>query len=273
MTERANSKNHRGPSRRWLVYFALFLTLAGGLAVAIGWHLPAYTDAEAAERIRAGLECEPGIPNRDQDHRCPHELWRSSMDGLRTGKWGFVDTGAGVLLSGLTWCSFLWWTRGRSLKQLSTPKHGLSIIALASAAWLLQIPAYNLSFMTELARGYDPPWSDSIIIPISEVQSVLLWLFLPYVAIWLLFLVRARLPAKVFSNVSGRPLVNAFWTAVTALLFAPVALVLIGAILDGPVMTVPLLWLTLWLLLCARSAALTRHQAYSGPIGADESGD
>jgi hypothetical protein len=94
---------------------------------------------------------------------------------------------------------------------------------------------------------------------LASHTNLLQW-FLPYMAIWLLFVVGARLPARVFSNVPGRPLVNAFWTGITAVLFVLVASVLVGAILDGPILMVPVLWLTLWLLLCARAAALTRHR-------------
>jgi hypothetical protein len=79
-------------------------------------------------------------------------------------------------------------------------------------------------------------------------------------AIWSLFVVGARLPVRIFSRLPGRPLVNAFWTGVTAVLFVLVAAVLVGAVLDGPVLMLPFLWLTLWLLLCARAAALTRHR-------------
>jgi len=43
----------------------------------------------------------------------------------------------------------------------------------------------------------------------------------------------------------------------------PVGLVLVGAILEGPIVMVPFLWLTLWLILCARAAALTRHRPNS----------
>jgi hypothetical protein len=98
---------------------------------------------------------------------------------------------------------------------------------------------------------------------VPHFQSILLRLFLPYIAIWLIFIVGARLPASVFSNVPGRPLVNAFWTGAAALLFVPIGLVLIGAILEGPILMVPFLWLTLWLTLCARAAALTRHRLRS----------
>jgi len=233
--------------------------VVGCLLIAIGSVMPAYTNAAAAEQIRTGQECEPGIPNVSPDRRCPDEQWYKSMNNLRTGKWQLVDTGAGLVASGVAMLGFMLWNRKKAWRELSTPK-SVWIISLASAAWLLQIPAYDLLFMTELARGYYPPWSDSVVIPMSQVRNMLLWLFLPYLAIWLGFVVGSRLPAKVFSNASSRRLVNAFWTGVTALLVVPVALILIGAILDGPTMIVPLLWLVLWLLLCARSAALTRHR-------------
>lgn len=276
MTERAHTADHRGGFRRWLVYLALVMTSVGSLAVTVGWLMPAYTNAVTAERIRAGQECEPGVPNTSQDHQCPDELWHSSMDNLRTNKWHFVDVGAGLLMSGLMWCGFLWWTRKRDLRDLSTPKSGLGIIALASMVWLLQIPAYDLLFISELSRGYLPPWADSITIPMSQVQAILISLFIPYLVIWLLFVVGARLPAPLFSAAPGRPLINAIWTGLAALLLVPVILVLIGAIIDGPTMMVPLLWLSVWLVLCARAAALSRHggdPAQFGLFGTDTAED
>ncbi len=246
--------------RRWLTCLALLIAAAGLMLLAIGCLMPAYTDSEAAEQIRLGLECEPGILNANEDRQCDSQLWRRSMNALRTSKWSLVDSGAGLLLSGLTTCVFFWW-RGRKPSRLwLTPKSTLSILALAGLCWLVQIPAYALHFITEMTRGYHPHWADTIAIPVIESESILLGLFLPYMAIWLVFVVGARLPVSLFSTAPGRPLVNAFWTGASALLIVPIALVLIGAVLEGPTLMVPFLWLTLWLTLCARAAALTRHR-------------
>jgi hypothetical protein len=246
--------------RRWLTYVTLLIAAAGLMILIIGTLMPAYTDSEPAERIRLGLECERGIPNTDKDRRCDSQLWHRSMNSLRTSKWSLVDGGAGLLLSGLTTCVFFWW-RGRKPRRLwLTPKSTLSILALAGLCWLVQIPAYALHFITEMTRGYYPHWADTIAIPMIESESILLGLFLPYMAIWLAFVVGARLPVSLFSTVPGRPLVNVFWTGASALLMVPIVLVLIGAVLEGPTVMVPFLWLTLWLALCARAAALARHR-------------
>jgi hypothetical protein len=241
-------------------YLALFLLTAGLALLIIGSWMPAYTDPIAAERIRSGLECERGIANPDKNQECDSRLWHRSMDALRTNKWSLVDSGAGLLASGSTAYAFLWWNRQKSWRQLSTPKNRWSILVLVALAWLIQIPAYELHFITELTRDYYPHWADSIAIPIYQFRSILLRMFLPYMAIWLFFIVGARLPVVVFSTIPGRPLTNTFWTVASALLLVPIGLVLIGAILEGPIVQVPFLWLTLWLVLCARAAALSRHQ-------------
>jgi hypothetical protein len=247
-------------SRRWLICLAQLLAAAGLLLLVIGSVMPAYTDPVAAERIREGLECELGIPNTNSNQRCDSELWYRSMNTLRTSKWSLFDGGAGLVASGLTLGAFFWWSRRKPWRDVSTPKSSLSILALAGLSWLAQIYAYELYFLTEFVRGYDPHWADSITIPIFQFRRVLLRLFFPYMVVWLILLVGARLPAPVFSTIPGRPLVNAFWTGATALLLVPVGWVLIGAILEGPIVMVPFLWLTLWLTLCARAAALTRHR-------------
>ncbi len=241
-------------------YLALLLLAVGLALVIIGSLMPAYTDPMAAERIKSGLECERGIANTDKNQQCDSRLWYRSMDALRTNKWSLVDSGVGLLASGSTAYAFLWWNRQKSWRQLSTPKSIWPILALVALAWLSQIPAYELHFLIELMRGYYPPWADSIAIPIYQFRSILLRMFLPYMAIWLFFVVGARLPVVVFSTIPGRPFANTFWTVASALLLVPLALVLIGAILEGPIVMVPFLWLTLWLVLCARAAALSRHQ-------------
>jgi hypothetical protein len=264
MTERPIETREAGVQgqfpRRWLICFTLLIAAAGVMLLVVGLLMPAYTDSEAAERIRLGLECESGIPNTDKDRQCDSQLWHRAMNSLRTGKWSLVDSGAGLLLSGLTMSVFLWW-RGRQPRRLwLTPKSTLSILALAALCWLVQIPAYALHFITEMTRGYHPHWADTIAIPMIESESILLGLFLPYMAIWLVFVVGARLPVSLFATAPARPLVNAFWTVATALLLVPIVLVLVGAVLGGPTLMVPFLWLTLWLALCARAAALTRHR-------------
>jgi hypothetical protein len=261
-TREAGGEQPRLP-RHWSVDLALLLAIGGLVLVVIGSLMPAYTDPVVAERIRSGLECEPGIPNMNENLRCDSDLWYRSMNMHRTSKWSLVDGGWGLLVSGLTLGAFFWRARKKPWGQLLTPKSSLSILALAGLSWLMQIPAYALLFITKLTRGYYPHWADSIAIPTMQFQGILLVLSLPYMAIWLFFIVGARLPVAVFSTVPSRPLVNAFWSGAAALLLVPIGLVLIGAILEGPIVMVPFLWLTVWLTLCARAAALTRHRPNS----------
>jgi hypothetical protein len=246
--------------RNWFAGLALLLVVAGFALLVIGAWMPAYTDPVVAERIRSGLECQPGIPNTDENRRCDDQLWHRAMNTLRTNKWRLIDGGGGLLASGLTMAVFFGASRRKSWRQILTPGSSLSILALAGLAWLMQIPAYALLFVTELTRGYYPHWSDSIAIPMQSMLFGLFLLFLPYMGIWLVFVVGARLPVSIFSTIPGRPLLNAFWTTAAAMLLLLTGLVLVGAILEGAILMVPFLWLTLWLTLCARAAALTRHQ-------------
>jgi hypothetical protein len=133
-------------------------------------------------------------------------------------------------------------------------------MALVSLAWWMQIPGYLDLFTNGLSRGDYPWWADSIAIPMFGIESFVRRLFLPYLVIWLFFVAGSQLPVRVFSTIPGRPVVNVFWTVAAALLTVPIGLALIEAILDGMTLMVPVLWLTLWLVVCARAAALTRHR-------------
>jgi hypothetical protein len=252
--------------RNWFAGLALLLVVAGFTLLVIGAWMPAYTDPVVAERIRSGSECQPGIPNTDENRRCDDQLWHRAMNTLRTNKWRLIDGGGGLLASGLTMAVFFGASRRKSWRQILTPGSSLSILALAGLAWLMQIPAYALLFVTELTRGYYPHWSDSIAIPMQSMLFGLFLLFLPYMGIWLVFVVGARLPVSIFSTIPGRPLLNAFWTTAAAMLLLLTGLVLVGAILEGAILMVPFLWLTLWLTLCARAAALTRHRPNSAQL-------
>ena len=250
----------RSPLQQWLFYFALFFVVVGAISIAVGSFMPAYTDPAAAERIRSGLECELGVPNKNSNSRCDNQVWHRSMDALRTYRWRLIDIGGGLLASALSIFVFAKWNGRKSWKEMVTPKRSWSIIVLAALAWLMQIPAFMLFFAKEVtARDCCPWWADSIAIPIFQTDAVVLALFLPYMAVWVIFVVGGRLPASVFITVPGRPFVNILWTGAAALLCALIILYLIGAILDGPILMVPFLWLALWLALCARAAALSRH--------------
>jgi hypothetical protein len=257
-THQVDGDPRRSP-RRWLAYLALLFAGIGAILVAASSLMPAYTDPIAAERIRSGLECERGVQNENPNQVCDTEVWNHSMNSVRTYKWDLFDFGAGLLASALTLFVFAWRNGQRSWKQTNTPKRSLSILVLASICWLMQIPAYFLFFATEIKRGYHPFWADSLAIPVMATETFVRTLFLPYLVVWLIFVVGGRLPAPVFSKIPGRPVVGVVWTAAAALLFVPIALCLIGAILEGPTLMVPFLWLTLWLVLCVRAAALTRH--------------
>lgn len=253
--------------RRWCSHLALLLVVVGSALLVIGVMTPAYNDPVVAERIIMGQECTPGISNRDENLKCDSDLWHRSMSALRTNKWKSVDRGGGLLASGLMIAVFSWWTARTCRSRPLTAARSLWILVLASLCWWMQIPAYQLLFLSEGARDYYPHWADSIAIPIFQIQEVALELFFPYMAIWMIFVVGARLSVQLPSTARGRPLVNIFWTGATALLLVPIGFYLIIAILDGPMLMVPFLWLTVWLVFSVRAGALTRHRPYPAQFG------
>jgi hypothetical protein len=263
----ATTGAHDGPRRslqRWFVYIALLFFVIGAISLAAGSFMPAYTDPAAAERIFSGVECELGVPNKAKNSRCDSEVWHRSMDSLRTTKWRLVDVGGGLLTSAFSIFVFAKWNGGRSWNEMTTPKRSVTIVGLAALVWLIQIPAFMAFYAAEVSlRDCCPWWADTIAIPIFQTDAVVLMLFVPYMAVWLMFVGGGRLPAPLFRNIAGRPYVNILWSVAAVLLCVPIVLYLINAIVDGPIVMVPFLWLALWLGLCARAAALSRHLADS----------
>jgi len=249
---------------RWLRsldYIFLFVFLAGAILIVVGLFMPPYSDPIAIEKIRSGLECEIGVPNLKSGEMppCESDVWHRSMDGLRTHKWRLIDFGGGLMASAITLFGFVKWHARQSRSMVCTPKRSVTIVALASIVWLMQVPAHSLYYFVEFSRDCCPWWADSLSIPIVDTAQGVLVLLLPWIGLWLVFVAGARLPAPVFLTVPGRPLVNFIWTGAAALLFVPIVINLLIAIIDGPVTMVPFLWFALWLVLCARAAALSRH--------------
>lgn len=266
MNDHAGALAHNGNTfklarlSRWLNYFFLLVFLLGTILIVAGLFMPAYTDPMAVDRIRSGQECEYGVPNKNEYHQCDSDVWHRSMNSLRTYKWRFVDLGNGLLVSAVTLFAFAKWQARKSGRAMLTPRRAVSIVTLATVAWLMIIPASTLLYFVELARDCCPWWADSASIPIFITGEVVLTLLLPYVALWLIFVLGGRLPVPIFLTVPGRPFVNIVWTgAAVMLLCLPSAYGLVVAIIDGPILMVPFLWLTLWLAICARAAALSRH--------------
>lgn len=247
---------------RWLLCIALLLAVIGGSLLTVGILKPAYVDHIAAERLISGIDCdlENNAPDGSRGN-CNGKSWYQSMNALRTNKWPFVDAGRGLLLSALSLFIFAQWMRRKNWGEMVTPGR-ITILVLASLGWLMQMPALTLHLMEDLSRDCCPHWADSLGVSLMGILFGVLAGFLPCIAVWSMFVVGARLPAPVFSQLRRWPFLNIFWSSAAALLLCiPIAVYLVAAIFGGPVLMVPVLWLMLWLSLCARSAALTRHHS------------
>jgi hypothetical protein len=254
------------PMRRWILSVASVLALIGFVLVAIGSMMPAYSEPKAAQLIFSGAECVVGVPNPDPGLVCADDVWTRSMASLQTGKWRYLDAGMGLLASALTLVVFGWYCRRvgwEAWADLKTPRRAGTFVILASICWFVQIPAQLVSlFVAFTTRDCCPWWADSMIIPMVEIPMVGVALFFPYLAIWVClwlgFLFRSRLPAPFFLIVPERKAVTILWTVATLVLAAPLMLYLGYTVLNGPTLMVPFLWLSLWLVLCLRAAALSR---------------
>ncbi len=242
------------------------LALVGGAFLITGLFTPAYRDADAVQQVIFGKECEPGVANPSQDGMCDSKIWHRSMESLRTNKWPYVDFGIGLIVSSISLAAFggVYHRKGcLRWREIQTPKTFTVIFLMAAMCWLVQIPAYLMSLFVEFSRNYYPWWADSLAIPLSEIPSGLIALLVPYLLLWaaigLVFFYKSPLPAPIFPPMSGAFVRHALWTILTMIIAAPVLFVLGSVLVYGPSLMVPFLALTLWLLICARAAALNRY--------------
>ena len=246
--------------QHWVLGLALIFGLAGGIGLTAGALKPAYTDSAAAIRILAGAECEIGVPNPNPDGQCESAVWHKSMNSLRTYKWFFVDLGAGLLVTALSYVAFAIWIGGKTGRELTTPKNVSSILGLVALVWFAQLPAFAIFFIADVTqRDCCPWWADSVGIPLMGTAFGVITFSVPYLMIWAPLVIGAKLPVRIDYSVANRPGVNALWTIVAGILGLAVAAYLVAAIFGGLTLMVPFLWLSLWLVLCARAAALSRH--------------
>jgi hypothetical protein len=244
-----------------LMVFALGLASAGAILLWISSDMPVFTNSAVAERVWSGQECEPGVPNPNPPE-CDTETWVRSMRGLSTSKWDYHDIGSGLIASALTLLAFslCFHLRGeRTLRSLRTPRHVGAVLAIFAASWLMQIPAFIFSRQIEIERRYGPPWADAQSMSTHIANFGVLVFLVPLTFLfWLIFFHRSRLPAPLWLTVPGRPWLTAFWTLVAALPFALFAGYLVAAHISNTAL-VPIGWVGIWVVLCGRAAALSRH--------------
>jgi hypothetical protein len=256
----------KSPFLKSILVVVGLLALVGGAFLITGLFTPPYRDADAALQVIFGKECELGVPNPSHNQICDSDTWHRSMERLLTNKWPYIDFGIGLIVFSISLAVFGWFYHRKGClrwREIQTPKTFTTIILMAALCWLIQIPAYLMSLFVELSRNYYPWWADSFAIPLSEIPSGLIALFVPYLLLWaaigLVFFYKSRLPTPVFPPMSEAFFRHAVWTTLTTIIAAPVLFDLGSVLVYGPSLMVPFLALTLWLLICARAAALNRH--------------
>lgn len=253
--------------RAWMlgagpIVLCLLLAAAGLLLVSAGASMAEFTDAERAQAVLHG-DC-PSDPRAAGDVGCG-ERWHRQTDELRTSKWLLYDSGRGLVAASVTMLvgiglARLWdfrrWTR------LRTPSSKLLILAVGAVIWIAQGAVLVTRLHEEYDRFYFPPWADTIFIPIA-LGSAFNVIMLPILIIvgWLVFLLRAQLPAGLWLWDRERPIRCAIWTLACAGLALLLLWDLTVTILYGSYLMVPLLLIGLYLILVARAAAVSRSSS------------
>lgn len=222
----------------------------GFLLFAYSLFLPEYTDPERASALRtADWTAAADLDAFTQD-------WFRQMDEVRTAKWDIQDLGVGLfslslslLLSARVFCV----EASTQLRNINTPRTMRGFLIPGAVAWLGTTISYVYMLFRDFNRGYYPTWADSPSIPLAAAPAPLLLLPIPLVIGWLI-LRKAQLPLNIWIWNPGRPERCWLWMLIFGAVCLLLTLLLVGAVLDGDFILVPITLIGLYLCLSARAA-------------------
>jgi hypothetical protein len=210
--------------------------------------LPAYTDAHA----KTMLDDLRGTNQIDKKE------YYERLNELSTYRNSFLDITSGLLMLGLTvgfGIKWLQWGRGFSWRQLPAPSKARMLFWFNSG-WVLLFAGMYWYYMYRSGRGDYPPFADSIGIPLMEGTDTLLFYWPILNGLLLLGLWGAELPSilgeKPYRYTWRAILVEVGFGLWTVLLL----LLLVGAVMDGDHLTIPVEIGFLYLLAALRAGQM-----------------
>lgn len=222
----------------------------GTLLFAYSCFIPGYLDPARASALRAAdWTAAADLDAFTQD-------WFRQMDEVRTAKWDIQDFGVGLFTLSLTLllaARFFGVRELTQIRRMNTPRTMHGFLIPGTIAWLGTTVSYVYVLFRNFSRDYYPSWADSIAIPLTAVPGPLLLLPIPLVLGWLI-LRRATLSVNLWIWNSARPLRSWSWAFFFSALCLLLGLFLLGAILNGDFILVPLALTGLYLCLSARAA-------------------
>ena len=238
---------------------ALFIVIAIlGIVLTIYSHtMPMYTNK--AEKYE--LDRQAGEHIGENDWAEFKEEYFEQVGTLRTHRHIIMDFGFGVTSFSLSALLFFLIFRIRQFKDLlhiRTPKKKMWIFVIGNLAWLALLPGIAFYFFYRLERGDYPWFADSIAIPVVTGAGVII-ILLPFINVFFgLFASQGTYPAKIFVKYATISFSSVFFEILFLLLGTLNIIILLGFVLSGDVIGIPVAVVYLYLLLSLRAGKIQR---------------
>jgi hypothetical protein len=192
------------------------------------------------------------------------ENYYVEFEKISTNKKDIMNAGSGIIIFSLIILVFLYVNKIKNLNDLNkiNTKGEKTLFVLSNIIWLLNIPNSYFYYYYRGLRGDYPPFADSVNIPILQQTVLFLWCFIPLNLFLLFFLIKSKLPTKLFFNYQYRKCKKAglFWESLFILLLIINVLFIYLFVIDGDHFSIIISMFFTYILLSLRSGKLNYYQ-------------
>jgi len=227
----------------------ILLTIGFGL-FSYSLTLPYYKDQKSADKL---------IGNSFNINKADYYKQEAT---LRTNKLNFMDLGSGLTIASTTILLILFFARLKTwtdFRKVKSPNK-IVIFILSNIAWLTFLPGTFWYYSFRARRGDYPPFADSIAIPIYETIPTILCGLLPLNVFILLTSINATLPTQVFITADKYKRAAILWEIFFGLWLLLNLLILIGFVVDGDHISIPINLFFTFILLSLRAGQMSKYK-------------
>lgn len=232
----------------------IFTLLVGLSLFVYSFRLDFYSNQKAKDKL--DHEMTGKLPGDNYENAKRH--YYEELDKLETKKIAFLDLGAGLTIASLTIIFFL---HLQKIQTFSDFKNVISIskqtiYVLANILWLLLIPGTFWYYSYRGVRGDYPWFADSIGISLMETIPVIFLGLIPLNLFIVLTTLKSNFPAKIFIKRTEYKTTGILWEIFWGFWLFVNLLCLIGFIMDGDHISIPINLFFTYLLLTLRAGQI-----------------